>query len=38
MLLWRGRGRFDVMGIYGAEQSLRSPTLRGFSVPLQEIF
>ena len=38
MLLWRGRGRFDVVGIYGAEQSLRSPTLRGFSIPLQEIF
>ncbi len=38
MLLWRGRGRFDVVGIYGAEQSLRSPTLRGFIIPLQEIF
>ena len=38
MLLRRVRGRFEVEGIYGAEQSLRSPTLRGFSMPLQEIF
>jgi len=38
MLLWRGRGRFDVVGIYGAGQSLRSPTLRGLSMVLEEVF
>ncbi len=38
LLLRRVRGRFEVGGIYGAEQSLRSPTLRGFSIVLEEVF
>lgn len=38
MLLWRGRSRFEVVSIYGAEQNLRSPTLRGFSLDLAEVF
>ena len=37
-VLLQGEGRFEVSGIYGAGQSLRSPTLAGFSVTLEEIF
>ena len=37
-VLMQGEGRFEVSGIYGAGQSLRSPTLAGFSVTLEEIF
>ena len=38
MLLRRGESRFEVVGIYGAEQTLRSATLADFSIALQEIF
>lgn len=37
-LFLRGESRFEVVGIYKAEESLRSPTLAGFSIALQEIF
>ena len=37
-VLLRGESRFEVSGIYGEGQSLRSPTLAGFSVALEEIF
>ena len=37
-VLLRGEGGFGVAGIYGAGQILRSPTLAGFSVALEEIF
>ena len=37
-LLLRGESRFEVVGIYEAEESLHSPTLAGFSIALQEIF
>ena len=37
VLLW-GEGRFEVSGIYGEGQSLRSPTLAGFSIGLDAIF
>ena len=37
-VLLQGEGRFEVSGIYEAGQSLRSPTLAGFSVTLEEIF
>ena len=37
-VLLQGEGRFEVSGIYEAGQSLRSPTLAGFSVTLAEIF
>jgi Uma2 family endonuclease len=37
-VLLRGEGSFEVGGIYGEGQSLRSPTLAGFSVTLAEIF
>ena len=37
-VLLRGEGSFEVGGIYGEGQSLRSPTLAGFSVTLEEIF
>lgn len=38
MVLLRGESHFEVAGIYGEGQSLRSPTLAGFSVALEEIF
>ena len=38
MLLRRGESRFEVVGIYGEEQTLRSATLADFSIALQEIF
>ena len=38
MLLQRGESRFEVAGIYGEEQTLRSATLAEFSIALQEIF
>ena len=38
MLLQRGESRFEVVGIYGEEQTLRSATLAEFSIALQEIF
>ena len=37
-VLVRGESRFEVVGIYEAEESLRSPTLAGFSIALREIF
>ena len=37
-VLLRGETRFGVAGIYGEGQILRSPTLAGFSVALEEIF
>ena len=38
MLLRRGESRFEVVGIYGEEQTFRSATLADFSIALQEIF
>ena len=37
MLLRQGESRFEVVGIYGEEQTLRSATLADFSIALQEI-
>ena len=37
-VLRRGESRFEVVGIYGEEQTLRSATLADFSIALQEIF
>ena len=37
-VLLQGECRFEVSGIYGVGQTLRSPTLAGFSVTLEEIF
>ena len=37
-ILVRRESRFEVAGIYGEGQTLRSPTLAGFSVALEEIF
>ena len=37
-VLLRGEGSFEVGGIYGEGQTLRSPTLAGFSFALEEIF
>ena len=37
-VLLRGEGGFGVDGIYGEGQTLRSPTLTGFNVALEEIF
>ncbi len=37
-VLLRGEGGFEVNGIYGEGQSLRLPTLEGFSVAPEEIF
>ena len=37
-VLLRGEVGFEVNGIYGEGQSLRSPTLEGFSVAPEEIF
>ena len=37
-VLLRGESRFEVAGIYGEGQTLRSPMLEGFSVALDEIF
>ena len=37
-VLLRGESRFEVSGIYGEGQSLRSPTLAGFSIGLEDIF
>ncbi len=34
----RGESRFEVVGIYEAEESLHSPTLAEFSIALQDIF
>ena len=38
MVLLRGESRFEVEGMYGEGQTLRSPTLAGFSVALEEVF
>ena len=38
MLLRRGESRFEVAGVYGEEQTLRSARLADFSIALQEIF
>ena len=37
-VLLRGESRFEVSGIYGEGQSLRSPILAGFSVDLEAVF
>lgn len=37
-LLLRDESRFEVVGIYEAEESQHSPTLSEFSIALQEIF
>ena len=37
-VLLRGEGGFGVDGIYGEGETLRSPTLTGFNVALEEIF
>ena len=37
-LFLRGESRFEAVGSYEAEESLRSPTLAGFSIALAEIF
>ena len=34
----RGQNRFEVAGIYGEDQTLRSPTLSHFSIALRELF
>ena len=38
MVLLRGEGGFEVVGVYRERQTLRSPTLAGFSVALEEVF
>ena len=38
MVLLRGEGRFEVSGIYGEGQTMRSLTLEGSSVELKEVF
>ena len=37
-VLLRGEGGFGVAGVYGEGETLRSPTLDGFSVALEEVF
>ncbi|MDE0199444.1 MAG: Uma2 family endonuclease [Caldilineaceae bacterium] len=37
-LFLKSESRLEVVGIYEAEESLRSPTLAGFSIALREIF
>ena len=37
-VLLRGEGGLGVVGIYGEGETLRSPTLTGFSLALEEIF
>ena len=37
-VLVRDENRFEVTGIYGEDQTLRSPTLAHFSIALQELF
>ena len=37
-VLRRGESRFEVVGIYGEEETLRSATLADLSITLQEIF
>ena len=37
VMLWR-EGGFEVSGVFGEGQSLRSPTLAGFSIALEEVF
>ena len=37
-VLLRGEGGFGVVGIYGEGETLRSPTLAGFNVALDEVF
>ena len=37
-VLLRGEGGFGVVGIYGERETLRSPTLAGFNVALDEVF
>ena len=37
-VLLRGEGGFGVVGVYGKGETLRSPTLTGFNVALEEIF
>ena len=38
MVMLRGEGGLEVAGLYGEGQTLRSPTLKGFSVALEEVF
>ena len=38
MVMLRGEGGMEVAGLYGEGQTLRSPTLKGFSVALEEVF
>ena len=38
MVLLMGRSRFELVGVYGMGQTLTSPTLRGFTLGLDEIF
>ena len=37
-VLLRGESGFDVSGVYGKGQTMRSPMLEGFSVALEEVF
>ena len=37
-VLLRGEGGFGVVGVYGEGETLRSPTLVGFNVALDEVF
>ena len=37
-VLLRGEGGFRVVGVYGEGETLRSPTLAGFNVALDEVF
>jgi Uma2 family endonuclease len=37
-ILLRGEGVFGVVGVYGEGETLRSPTLAGFNVALDEVF
>ena len=38
MVLLRDGNRFEVSGIYGEGQTMRSPTLEGFSFALEGVF
>ena len=38
MVLLRGESSFEVGGIYGQGETLRSPTLEGFSIEVREVF
>ncbi|MXZ21235.1 MAG: Uma2 family endonuclease [Caldilineaceae bacterium SB0665_bin_25] len=37
MVMLRGVGGFEAAGIYGAGETLRSPTLEGFSIEVEEV-